>query len=345
MGQGCERDVTPAEGGGQPVEIECALAGTRYHLDGGAGQLAHLEQSQVVAVVGDPVGQQALALADPAAQGEPPQGLGPSLGVGAGHHHVTVPGADQPGRRGAERGQPPGHHGRRLVPSPFRLQPQVLDHGPDGGRGGQGRSGVVEVGDRGAPRRQGAFGFDIDGPVTRNRWLRSRGANLPAERQRGIGAIPGRVGRVPESFEPLLESHADPDPLVQFGRWFDDAAVVVPNPEAMAVASVGRDGRPSVRMVLLKSWGEDGFVFHTNYDSRKGRELAEDPHAALLFYWEPMGRQVRIEGAVERTSEEESDAYFATRPRGGQIGAYASHQSEVVGSRVAARRRGERPRG
>jgi pyridoxamine 5'-phosphate oxidase len=139
---------------------------------------------------------------------------------------------------------------------------------------------------------------------------------------------------VPEAFEPLLESHADPDPLVQFGRWFDDAATVVPNPEAMAVASVGRDGRPSVRMVLLKSWGEDGFVFHTNYDSQKGRELAQNPHAALLFYWEPRGRQVRIEGAVERTGEEESDAYFATRPRGGQIGAYASHQSEVVGSRA-----------
>ena len=87
-------------------------------------------------------------------------------------------------------------------------------------------------------------------------------------------------------------------------------------------------------MVLLKSWGEDGFVFHTNYDSRKGRELAENPHAALLFYWEPLGRQVRIEGAVDAPRGEESDAYFATRPRGGQIGAHASHQSEVVGSRA-----------
>ncbi len=138
---------------------------------------------------------------------------------------------------------------------------------------------------------------------------------------------------MPDPFAPFLERDADPDPLVQFGRWFDEAASVVPSPEAMAVASVDPDGRPSVRMVLLKSWGEDGFVFHTNYDSRKGRELARNPHAALLFYWEPKGRQVRIEGDVERTGEEESDAYFATRPRGGQIGAYASHQSEVVPSR------------
>jgi pyridoxamine 5'-phosphate oxidase len=138
---------------------------------------------------------------------------------------------------------------------------------------------------------------------------------------------------VPEAFEPLLESHADPDPLVQFGRWFDDAATVVPNPEAMAVASVGRDGRPSVRMVLLKSWGEDGFVFHTNYASRKAGELLGNPRAALLFHWEPLGRQVRVEGTAERTSDEESDAYFATRPHGGQIGAWASRQSAVIDGR------------
>jgi pyridoxamine 5'-phosphate oxidase len=138
---------------------------------------------------------------------------------------------------------------------------------------------------------------------------------------------------VSDPFEPLVEGQADPDPLVQFARWFDDAATVVPNPEAMAVATADRDGHPSVRMVLLKSWGEDGFVFHTNYDSRKGRELADNPHAALLFYWEPRGRQVRIEGTVERTGDAESDAYFATRPRGGQIGARASHQSQVVAGR------------
>jgi pyridoxamine 5'-phosphate oxidase len=135
-------------------------------------------------------------------------------------------------------------------------------------------------------------------------------------------------------WEPLLESAADPDPLVQFGRWFDDAAAVMDSPEAMAVASVGADGRPSVRMVLLKEWGERGFVFHTNYASRKGRELVERPQAALLLYWEPRGRQVRIEGPVERTEDDESDAYFATRPRGGQIGAHVSHQSSVIDSRT-----------
>ena len=159
----------------------------------------------------------------------------------------------------------------------------------------------------------------------------------PGNRGRGVavGPVerPGRVGRVPETSEPLLEHEADPDPLVQFGRWFDDAAAVVPNPEAMAVATAGGDGRPSVRMVLLKSWGEGGFVFHTNYESRKGRELAVNPHAALLFYWEARGRQVRIEGTVEWVGAEESDAYFSTRPRGGQIGARASRQSQVVDSR------------
>jgi pyridoxamine 5'-phosphate oxidase len=136
-----------------------------------------------------------------------------------------------------------------------------------------------------------------------------------------------------EPTEPLLEGTADPDPLVQFGRWFDDAAKVMTSPEAMAVASADAQGRPSARMVLLKAWGEEGFVFHTNYDSRKGRELTENPHAALLFYWEPIGRQVRIEGPVERTDGRESDAYFLTRPRGGQISAYASHQSRAIEDR------------
>ncbi|MBF6556780.1 MAG: pyridoxamine 5'-phosphate oxidase [Acidimicrobiales bacterium] len=136
-----------------------------------------------------------------------------------------------------------------------------------------------------------------------------------------------------EPTEPLLKRTADPDPLVQFGRWFDDAARVMTSPEAMAVASADAQGRPSARMVLLKAWGEEGFVFHTNYDSRKGRELIENPHAALLFYWEPIGRQVRIEGPVERTDGRESDAYFLTRPRGGQISAYASHQSQAIEDR------------
>jgi len=138
-----------------------------------------------------------------------------------------------------------------------------------------------------------------------------------------------------ERWVPLLEAEVDPDPTVQFGKWFDEAARVVASPEAMAVASVDADGRPSVRMVLLKEWGPDGLVFHTNYNGRKGRELAARPYAALLFYWEPLGRQVRVEGPVERTSDEESDAYFATRPRGGQIGAHASDQSAVIDSRSA----------
>ncbi len=136
-----------------------------------------------------------------------------------------------------------------------------------------------------------------------------------------------------------MEGDVDPDPLVQFGRWFDDAAEVMDAPEAMAVATVGPDGRPSLRMVLLKQWDEAGFVFHTNYDSRKGRELAGQPQAALLLYWEPRGRQVRIEGPVERTTADESDRYFTTRPPGGQIGAHASHQSRVIASREALDRR------
>ncbi len=136
-----------------------------------------------------------------------------------------------------------------------------------------------------------------------------------------------------EPDEPLLEPTVDPDPLVQFGRWFDDAAGVMTSPEAMAVASADAEGHPSARMVLLKSWDERGFVFYTNYDSRKGRELTQNRHAALLFHWEPIHRQVRIEGTVERTDDQESDAYFATRPRGAQIAAYASHQSRSIEDR------------
>jgi pyridoxamine 5'-phosphate oxidase len=121
--------------------------------------------------------------------------------------------------------------------------------------------------------------------------------------------------------------------LVQFGQWYEDAATVVAAPEAMAVATADGDGRPSVRMVLLKEWGEDGFVFHTNRDSRKGRDLDDNPCAALLFHWAPRGRQVRIEGSTGVVDAERSDAYFATRPRGAQIGAWASHQSRSIADR------------
>ncbi len=138
-----------------------------------------------------------------------------------------------------------------------------------------------------------------------------------------------------EPAEPLLEDSVDPDPLQQFRRWFDEAAEVMEAPEAMAVATADAGGRPSVRMVLLKARGPDGFVFFTNYDSRKGRELEVNPHASLLFDWEATSRQVRIEGPARRTSDAESDAYFATRPRGSQIGAWASHQSQIVAGRHA----------
>jgi pyridoxamine 5'-phosphate oxidase len=135
---------------------------------------------------------------------------------------------------------------------------------------------------------------------------------------------------------PLDEAELDPDPLRQFAAWFEEAgAAGVRAPEAMAVATAAVDGRPSVRMVLMKGFDERGFVFFTGYESRKGAELAANPRAALLFYWDPLGRQVRIEGPVERVSAAESDAYFATRPRGAQISASVSPQSRVVESRAA----------
>ncbi len=133
---------------------------------------------------------------------------------------------------------------------------------------------------------------------------------------------------------PLLEEDLDPDPLTQFDRWFGEAAAVMAEPEAMALASAGPDGGPSVRMVLLKGRDPSGFVFHTNYGSRKAGELDTNPRAALLFHWAPLGRQVRIEGPVGRTTAAESDRYFASRPRGGQIGAHASRQSRPVASRA-----------
>ena len=135
---------------------------------------------------------------------------------------------------------------------------------------------------------------------------------------------------------PLNEADLDPDPLRQFAAWFEEAgAAGVRAPEATALATAAADGRPSVRMVLLKGFDERGLVFFTGYESRKGAELAVNPRAALLFYWDPLGRQVRIEGVVERVSEAESDAYFASRPRGAQISASVSPQSRVVESRAA----------
>ncbi len=137
-----------------------------------------------------------------------------------------------------------------------------------------------------------------------------------------------------EPSEPLVEAVVDPDPLVQFGRWFDEATAELEAPEAMAVATADAAGARRPGWCCSSRGEHDGFVFFTNYDSRKGHELAANPHAALLFYWEPLARQVRIEGTVARTDEAESDAYFATRHRGSQIGAYASHQSQVIPSRA-----------
>jgi pyridoxamine 5'-phosphate oxidase len=133
--------------------------------------------------------------------------------------------------------------------------------------------------------------------------------------------------------QPLRRRDLDPDPLRQFRRWYEEAGRVVEFPETVALATATEDGRPSVRMVLAKGFDERGFKFHTGHGSRKARELLATGRGALLFYWHPLGRQVRIEGPVERVSDEESEEYFRTRPRGGQIAAWASAQSEVIGSR------------
>lgn len=130
-----------------------------------------------------------------------------------------------------------------------------------------------------------------------------------------------------------------PEPLAQFRAWFEEAqSGDIREPHAMTLATVGDGGRPSARIVLLRGWGPGGFVFFTNYESRKGGELARTPLAALLFYWAPLERQVRIEGAVERLSAEDSDAYFAARPRGHRLSAWASRQSSAVADRATLER-------
>jgi pyridoxamine 5'-phosphate oxidase len=131
-----------------------------------------------------------------------------------------------------------------------------------------------------------------------------------------------------------------PDPLALFGEWYEAAAKSEPNdPSAMSVATVGPDGMPSVRMVLLKDYDDSGFVFYTNLDSRKGEHLLANPKAGLLFHWKSLRRQVRLEGMVSQTSPQEADEYFATRPRGSQIGAWASDQSRPLESRFALEKR------
>jgi len=137
----------------------------------------------------------------------------------------------------------------------------------------------------------------------------------------------------------LEEAAVDADPIRQFERWFAEAreearASGGPEPNAMTVATADRSGRPSARVVLLKAFDERGFVFYTNYESRKGRELAENPRAALAFYWPGLERQVRVEGRVERVSRDESAAYFVSRPFGSRLAASLSRQSEPVAGRA-----------
>jgi pyridoxamine 5'-phosphate oxidase len=130
------------------------------------------------------------------------------------------------------------------------------------------------------------------------------------------------------------------DPLALFGDWYAEAAKTEPNdPNAVALATVGPDGTPSARMVLLKDYDPAGFVFYTNYESRKGQHLQAHTKAALLFHWKSLRRQVRLEGPVSPTTPEEADAYFATRARGSQIGAWASEQSRPLESRFALEKR------
>lgn len=133
----------------------------------------------------------------------------------------------------------------------------------------------------------------------------------------------------------LLKQDVDPDPFRQFHRWFEQAlAAELPEPNAMTIASATPDGRPSARMVLLKNLDDQGFVFYTNYESHKGQELLANPWASLVFWWAELERQVRVEGRVEQVSAAESDAYFHSRPRSSQLGAWASNQSRIVGDRT-----------
>ena len=140
----------------------------------------------------------------------------------------------------------------------------------------------------------------------------------------------------------LSELDAAADPIDQFALWFDEASKAqIPEPNAMSVATVGSDGRPSSRIVLIKQFDQRGFTWFTNYDSRKGLDVIDNPYVALLFHWVELERQVRIEGKIERVSQEESDAYFYSRPLASQLGAIASHQSQTVADRETLERQYE----
>lgn len=137
-----------------------------------------------------------------------------------------------------------------------------------------------------------------------------------------------------QQISPLRRADLNPDPIQQFERWFEEASkTALMQPNTMTLATATSDGVPSARVVLLRSFDAKGFVFFTNYESQKGHELSINPQAALVFYWEPLGRQVRITGHVERISERESDQYFETRPFESRMGALTSHQSQVIPNR------------
>jgi pyridoxamine 5'-phosphate oxidase len=132
----------------------------------------------------------------------------------------------------------------------------------------------------------------------------------------------------------LDESHVLADPIAQFARWFDDAVnAKCAEPNAMVVATANSSGVPSARVMLLKGFDEQGFVFFTNYTSKKAADLEKNPHVALVFFWHDLERQVRIEGSIEKVSRQESEVYFYSRPRESQIGAWTSHQSRAIKSR------------
>jgi len=142
-----------------------------------------------------------------------------------------------------------------------------------------------------------------------------------------------KIDQLRTSYEKSSLNRSDllDDPLTLFRQWFDSAiSADIPEPNVMTLATIGTNGSPSARIVLLKGIDEDGFIFYTNYQSRKGKELDQNPNAALVFYWHKMERQVRIEGQITKVDEETSKSYFQSRPKGSQVGAWASPQSRVI---------------
>jgi len=136
------------------------------------------------------------------------------------------------------------------------------------------------------------------------------------------------------SKQSLSENEVDKDPLLQFEKWFKEAVnAKVNEPNAMTVCTATKDGKPSARILLIRNFDENGFVFYTNYDSRKGKEIEENPYCSLLFFWPELERQVRIEGILQKQNKDESDIYFQTRPRTSKLGAWSSPQSKVIESR------------